>query len=121
MDLVLRTVYVFFLILVVTRAVGRRELSSMEPFDLILLVVIGDLVQPTRGRVNVLGSDSVRDEEEVRARVGLAGAEERSFYWRLTVEQNLVFFARLYGLDTQTMRRRAAHWHDDHPSLVESG
>jgi uncharacterized membrane protein YcaP (DUF421 family) len=45
MDLVLRTIYVFFLILVVTRAVGRRELSSMEPFDLILLVVIGDLVQ----------------------------------------------------------------------------
>jgi uncharacterized membrane protein YcaP (DUF421 family) len=45
MDLVLRTVYVFFLILVITRAVGRRELSSMEPFDLILLIVIGDLVQ----------------------------------------------------------------------------
>jgi uncharacterized membrane protein YcaP (DUF421 family) len=45
MDLVLRSVFVFFLILVVTRAVGRRELSSMEPFDLILLVVIGDLVQ----------------------------------------------------------------------------
>jgi uncharacterized membrane protein YcaP (DUF421 family) len=45
MDLVFRTIYVFFLILVVTRAVGRRELSSMEPFDLILLVVIGDLVQ----------------------------------------------------------------------------
>jgi uncharacterized membrane protein YcaP (DUF421 family) len=45
MDLVLRTIYVFFLILLVTRAVGRRELSSMEPFDLILLVVIGDLVQ----------------------------------------------------------------------------
>jgi uncharacterized membrane protein YcaP (DUF421 family) len=45
MDLVLRTVFVFFLILIVTRAVGRRELSSMEPFDLILLVIIGDLVQ----------------------------------------------------------------------------
>jgi uncharacterized membrane protein YcaP (DUF421 family) len=45
MDLVLRTVVIFFLIFVVTRAVGRRELSSMEPFDLILLVVIGDLVQ----------------------------------------------------------------------------
>jgi uncharacterized membrane protein YcaP (DUF421 family) len=44
-DLVWRTVYVFVLILVITRAVGRRELSSMEPFDLILLVVIGDLVQ----------------------------------------------------------------------------
>jgi uncharacterized membrane protein YcaP (DUF421 family) len=45
MDLILRTVFVFFLILIVTRAVGRRELSSMEPFDLILLVVMGDLVQ----------------------------------------------------------------------------
>jgi uncharacterized membrane protein YcaP (DUF421 family) len=45
MDLVLRATFVFFLILAVTRAVGRRELSSMEPFDLILLVVIGDLVQ----------------------------------------------------------------------------
>jgi uncharacterized membrane protein YcaP (DUF421 family) len=45
MDLILRTVFVFLLILVVTRAVGRRELSSMEPFDLILLIVMGDLVQ----------------------------------------------------------------------------
>ncbi len=45
MDLVLRTIFVFVLIFVITRAVGRRELSSMEPFDLILLVVIGDLVQ----------------------------------------------------------------------------
>jgi uncharacterized membrane protein YcaP (DUF421 family) len=45
MDLVIRTAVIFFVILVMTRAVGRRELSSMEPFDLILLVVIGDLVQ----------------------------------------------------------------------------
>ena len=45
MDLVLRATVVFIVVLVVTRAVGRRELSSMEPFDLILLVVIGDLVQ----------------------------------------------------------------------------
>jgi uncharacterized membrane protein YcaP (DUF421 family) len=45
MDLVLRTVFVFFLILLLTRAVGRRELASMEPFDLIVVVVIGDFVQ----------------------------------------------------------------------------
>jgi uncharacterized membrane protein YcaP (DUF421 family) len=29
----------------VTRVVGKRELASLEPFDVILLVVIGDLVQ----------------------------------------------------------------------------
>ncbi len=45
MDLVLRAVFVYALILLVTRVVGRRELGEMEPFDFILLVVIGDLVQ----------------------------------------------------------------------------
>jgi uncharacterized membrane protein YcaP (DUF421 family) len=44
-DLVIRTTVVFLLILALTRAVGRRELGSLEPFDLIMLVVIGDLVQ----------------------------------------------------------------------------
>ncbi len=45
MDIALRAIVIFTLLLVVTRAVGRRELGSMEPFDLILLVVIGDLIQ----------------------------------------------------------------------------
>lgn len=45
MDLVLRATFVYFLILVVTRAVGRRELGQLEPMDLILLVVVGDMVQ----------------------------------------------------------------------------
>ena len=45
MDVVIRTIIVFFVIFLVTRVVGRRELSTMEPFDLILLIVTGDLVQ----------------------------------------------------------------------------
>jgi uncharacterized membrane protein YcaP (DUF421 family) len=45
MDLVIRATVVFFFIFLITRIVGRRELSNMEPFDLIMLVVIGDLVQ----------------------------------------------------------------------------
>jgi uncharacterized membrane protein YcaP (DUF421 family) len=45
MDLVLRAALMYFFVLLVTRIVGRRELSSLEPFDLVLLVVIGDLVQ----------------------------------------------------------------------------
>jgi uncharacterized membrane protein YcaP (DUF421 family) len=44
-DLVARAVIVFFAIFFITRVVGRRELSTMEPFDLILLIVTGDLVQ----------------------------------------------------------------------------
>jgi uncharacterized membrane protein YcaP (DUF421 family) len=45
MDLVIRAAVGFFFVLFLTRVVGRRELSSLEPFDLILLVMIGDLVQ----------------------------------------------------------------------------
>jgi uncharacterized membrane protein YcaP (DUF421 family) len=45
MDLVIRTLVVFAFLLIITRLIGRRELSGLEPFDLIMLVVLGDLVQ----------------------------------------------------------------------------
>jgi len=45
MDIVFRATLAFFFVLLVVRVVGRRELSSMQPFDLILLVMLGDLVQ----------------------------------------------------------------------------
>ena len=45
MDIVIRAAVAYLFILLVTRIVGRRELNTLEPFDLILLVTIGDLVQ----------------------------------------------------------------------------
>jgi uncharacterized membrane protein YcaP (DUF421 family) len=45
MDIVIRAAVIFFFVFALTRLLGRRELSSLEPFDLILLVVVGDLVQ----------------------------------------------------------------------------
>ena len=45
MDIVFRALAAYVFILFLMRVVGRRELSSMEPSDVILLVVIGDLVQ----------------------------------------------------------------------------
>jgi len=45
MDLVLRCLVLFPLVVVLVRIVNRRQLSSLEPFDLVLLVVIGDLLQ----------------------------------------------------------------------------
>jgi uncharacterized membrane protein YcaP (DUF421 family) len=45
MDIVLRGCVIFFFLYVLMRVIGRRELSSLEPFDLILLVVLGDAVQ----------------------------------------------------------------------------
>src|SRR2546429_6905873 len=61
MDLVLRATVIFFFIFVITRAAGKRELSSLEHFDLILLVVIGDLVQQgvTQSDYSVTGAVTV--------------------------------------------------------------
>jgi uncharacterized membrane protein YcaP (DUF421 family) len=45
MDLVLRAAVIFCFVLVLTRVIGKRELSSLQPFDLILLIVLGDALQ----------------------------------------------------------------------------
>ena len=45
MDIVVRAFFAFVFVILVTRVIGRRELSSLEPFDLILLIVLGDLIQ----------------------------------------------------------------------------
>jgi uncharacterized membrane protein YcaP (DUF421 family) len=45
MDIVLRAAFAFTFVFFLTRVAGRRELSSLEPFDVIMLIVLGDLVQ----------------------------------------------------------------------------
>lgn len=45
MDVVLRGIIIYVVVFAFTRAIGRRELSTLQPFDLILLIVIGDLIQ----------------------------------------------------------------------------
>ena len=45
MDITLRAVLLFLFMYLLTRVIGRRELSSLQPFDLILLIVLGDTIQ----------------------------------------------------------------------------
>lgn len=45
MDLVLRAVALYAFVFVLMRKVGRRELSRLAPFDLVLLIVLGDAIQ----------------------------------------------------------------------------
>lgn len=71
-----------------------------------LTKIVATLVQPTTGSVSVRSNDSVLQDEQVRREIGLATAEERSFYWRLTGEQNLMFFARLHGLPDRNAKQR---------------
>ena len=45
MDISLRAIALFAFILLLTRVMGRRELGSLAPFDMILLIVLGDAIQ----------------------------------------------------------------------------
>jgi len=57
MDVVRRGAVIYVGVFGFTRALGRRELSSLQPFDLILLIVIGDLIQSgvTQNDLSVTG------------------------------------------------------------------
>jgi uncharacterized membrane protein YcaP (DUF421 family) len=57
MDIVLRALIIYLLVFAFTRALGRRELATLQPFDFILLVVIGDLIQSgvTQNDMSVTG------------------------------------------------------------------
>src|SRR5215216_4060369 len=45
MDIAIRAVVIFGFLLILTRVIGRRELSTLAPFDLILLIILGDAIQ----------------------------------------------------------------------------
>ena len=45
MDIFLRATVIFIALYLVVRLMGKRELGQMTPFELIVLVVIGDLIQ----------------------------------------------------------------------------
>lgn len=45
MDIVLRGVALYVFVFIVVRKLGRRQLSHLAPFDLVLLIVLGDAIQ----------------------------------------------------------------------------
>lgn len=63
------------------------------------------LMPPTSGTATVAGIDVVRDPEAVRRRLGYM-SQRYGLYDDLTVEENLTFYAGLYGLIGQEGRER---------------
>lgn len=45
MEIVLRASFIFFFLLVLTRGLKKRTLADMAPFEMLLLVTLGDIVQ----------------------------------------------------------------------------
>lgn len=75
-----------------------------------LIKCVAGLLAPSEGKIRVHGKDTQQDDKGVRHLIGWVGAEERSFYLRLTARQNLMFFARLQGLSDSVARERIAHF-----------
>jgi uncharacterized membrane protein YcaP (DUF421 family) len=45
MEIVVRATIIFFFLFLLIRGLGRRELAQLSPFELVVLVTMGDLVQ----------------------------------------------------------------------------
>ena len=58
MEMVLRASAIYFFLWIVSRAVGRRELAELSAFELMMLVIIGDLIQQgvTQNDMSVTGA-----------------------------------------------------------------
>src|SRR5436309_274199 len=72
------------------------------------LKLISTVLLPDQGTVLVNGADSRLQAQAVRKQVGFALASERSFFPRLTVRENLDFFAALEDVSRHEGRTRIA-------------
>lgn len=71
-----------------------------------LLKLVSTMLLPDSGRVLVRGADTRRDSQRVRRSMGIAVANERSFFPRLTARENLQFFATLEDVSRHTRMER---------------
>lgn len=63
-----------------------------------LLRTIATLLTPTEGHVTVGEYDTVKNQNEIKKRIGVLFGGETGLYDRLTARENLEYFANLYGL-----------------------
>ena len=64
------------------------------------------LLIPSMGSARVAGFDVVKQANEVRKRIGFIFGGERGLYWRLSGEDNLRYFASLYGVEPEVSKKR---------------
>jgi ABC-2 type transport system ATP-binding protein len=72
-----------------------------------LLQLLAGLLEPTAGGAVILGADVVREPGAVQRRIGYV-SQEFTLYGTLSAEENLDFFADLYGVPPVARARRKA-------------
>jgi len=71
-----------------------------------LIKILSTLILPTSGRARINGYNILKEPTQVKKSIGLVTSEERSFYWQLSGEENLKFFASLYAPSEKLTKRR---------------
>ena len=66
------------------------------------------LLTPTRGSARVAGYDVVKFPQEVRSNVGVL-TEQHGLYMRMSGEEYLDYFGKVYGLEAEARRARSAY------------
>ena len=71
------------------------------------------ILEPTDGTARIAGLDVMEDTEEIKDMIGYM-SQKFSLYDELTVDENLVFYGKLYGLKRAKLRER----HDELVALT---
>ena len=66
--------------------------------------VLSGIARPTSGRATILGFDLVREQEEIKKRLGYF-SQKFTLYTDLTVDENIEFFAEIHGVRDFRKRR----------------
>jgi ABC-type multidrug transport system ATPase subunit len=72
-----------------------------------LLKIAAQLTRPSRGKIEYFADEHLIAREEAKGRVGMVG-HHTLLYEELTAEENLIFFAKLFGLADPAERARQA-------------
>lgn len=69
-----------------------------------LIKILASLITPDSGEILYDGIPRERWDRSIQGKIGLVTPNDRSFYWRLTGRQNLVFFGSLYSLSGRQLK-----------------
>ncbi|HPC38099.1 MAG TPA: ATP-binding cassette domain-containing protein [Exilispira sp.] len=68
--------------------------------------ILATLFLPDGGYAKICGYDVVKDDLKVRQNLGTVLPGERTLFWKLSVKENLSYFADLYGLKPSYSKKR---------------
>ena len=71
-----------------------------------LIKILSTLVTPDTGEGYIASLSLKNHSFAIRSKIGMVSTNDRTFYWRLTGQENLEFFASLYNLTPQTKNKQ---------------